>query len=354
MTIKEFFCIIIKYSPSPSNINYIWNFGSLLIIVLLIQIITGIFISFHYSSIIDFAFYRTIHIRREVYYGWLIRLFHINGASIFFILIFIHIAKAIINSSWKFINLWFSGIMIILLSIMRAFFGYVLPWGQISFWAATVITNILSAIPFIGKILVEWIWGGFSVSYPTLNRFFSFHFILPLIISLIVFIHILILHLNGSSNKISFLNLDKIRFDPYFTVKDLIGILIFTIIFLFILIYIPFYSIDSENFIEANPIITPIHIKPEWYFLFAYSILRSIPNKIGGVICLFISITIFIIKPFQIKIKIKFNWIKKYSLILFFYIFTILTYFGGKSIDYPFNSISIIFTIFYFIFSLII
>lgn len=344
------------YSPSPSNINYFWNFGSLIILIIIIQIISGIFISFHYSSLIEFSFLRVIHISREVYYGWIVRIIHINGASIFFLLMFFHIFKNIINCSWKLKFPWLSGVLILLISIIVAFLGYVLPWGQISFWAATVITNLLSIIPGIGDIIVKWIWGRFSVSYPTLNRFFSFHFLFPLIIILLIFSHIMFLHLTGSSNNInSSLNLDKIRFDPFFSIKDVIGVFLFFLLFLLLMLLNPYYSVDSENFIEANPLVTPIHIKPEWYFLFAYAILRSIPNKIGGVVSLIISIIILLIKPFQnLNLKMKFNFIKKFNVYLFLYLFFILTFLGGKSIDFPFDKISFYFMIFYFLIIIII
>jgi ubiquinol-cytochrome c reductase cytochrome b subunit len=286
----------------------------------------------------------------------LVRLIHINGASSFFFLIYIHIIKSLVNSSWKFKFVWFSGIIIFLLSILVAFVGYVLPWGQISFWAATVITNLLSIIPILGKILVEWIWGRFSVSYPTLNRFFSFHFLFPFIIIFFIFIHIYFLHINGSNNTISSpLNLDKISFDPFFSIKDILGVIFFLFLFLFLILINPYYSVDSENFIEANPIVTPIHIKPEWYFLFAYAILRAIPNKIGGVIILLIRILILYLKSFQNKnSKIKFNFIKKINLIFFFWSFIILTFLGGKNVDFPFEISSKLFTLLYFLFILII
>lgn len=347
--------ILMKYSPSPTRINYFWNFGSLILLIISIQIISGIFISFHYRSSIEFAFISIVHINREVYFGWLIRIIHINGASMFFFLIFFHIFKNIINSSWKLKFTWISGVIILLLSIIVAFLGYVLPWGQISFWAATVITNLLSVIPYFGDIIIKWIWGRFSVSYPTLNRFFSFHFLFPFIIIIFIFFHILFLHITGSLNTInSSLNLDKIRFDPFFSVKDILGFFFFFFFIIFLILFNPFYSVDSENFIEANSIITPIHIKPEWYFLFAYAILRAIPNKIGGVIALVIRIFILIIKPFQNKIKIKFSFFKKIKDFFFFFIFINLTYLGGKSVDYPFNLISFYFMVFYFIFILII
>lgn len=345
-----------KFNPSPFNINYLWNFGSLILIIFFLQVISGIFISFHYDSSILIAFKRTIHISREVNNGWLIRIIHINGSSTFFLLIFLHIIKNIINVSWKFKLVWFSGIIILLLSIIIAFVGYVLPWGQISFWAATVITNLLSVIPYIGKILVEWIWGGFSVSYPTLRRFFSFHFLFPLIIIIIVIIHIIFLHFNGSINSISSpLNLDKIRFDPFFSIKDVLGIFFFFFLFIFFILLNPYYSVDSENFIEANPLITPIHIKPEWYFLFAYAILRSIPSKVGGVIALLIRIIILYIKSFQkLDYKIKFNFFKKIFTIIFFFSFIILTFLGSKSVEYPYEILSIIFRFCYFFFVILI
>lgn len=281
---------------------------------------------------------------------------HINGASAFFFLIFLHIFKAIINLSYKFKFVWFSGIGILLISIIVAFVGYVLPWGQISFWAATVITNLLSAIPYLGKMLVEWIWGGFSVSYPTLNRFFSFHFLFPIIIILLVFIHLIFLHINGSSNSISSpLNLDKIRFDPFFSIKDILGVIFFLFIFLILILINPYYSVDSENFIEANPLITPIHIKPEWYFLFAYAILRAVPNKIGGVSALLIRILILYFKSFQnLSFKIKFNFLKKILLIMFCFSFFILSYLGAKNVEYPYELISILFRFIYFIFVILI
>jgi len=221
------------HNPSPTNINYWWNFGSLLLLIISIQIFSGIIISIHYYSNIDQSFERVIHISRDVNNGWLFRLVHINGASIIFILIFIHIIKAINNSSWKYSILWISGVLILLLSIIVAFLGYVLPWGQISFWAATVITNLLSAIPYLGKTIVIWIWGGFSVSNPTLNRFFSIHFLFPIIIFLLIIIHISILHLKGSRNPISsILDIDKISFDPFFSIKDILGLFFFFFFFL--------------------------------------------------------------------------------------------------------------------------
>jgi len=286
--------------PIPSSINYNWNLGSLLGITLGIQILTGLIISFHYTSSIEEAFQRVISISRNVNNGWLIRAFHINGASLFFILIYSHISKNILSNSFKLKNTWNIGVLIILILIATAFIGYVLPWGQMSFWAATVITNLISAIPIWGNIIVTWLWGGFSVRAPTLIRFFSFHFILPFAIAAMAITHIIFLHSTGSSNPINIqIDKDKINFHPFFTRKDLMGTIITFIIFSIIVLITPYVSTDPENFIPANPIVTPIHIQPEWYFLFAYAILRSIPNKLGGVIALILRILILIVKTIQ-------------------------------------------------------
>ena len=284
--------------PTPININYLWNFGSILGIFLIIQIISGLFLSIHYCPNIDIAFYRISTIIKDINSGWLIRLIHINGASFYFLIIYLHIARNIFYYSFKLHQVWIIGVTILFLSIATAFLGYVLPWGQISFWGAIVITNLISALPYIGQFTVEWIWGGFSINNDTLNRFYSFHFILPFIILILVFIHLIILHITGSSNPIhSKINIYKINFHPYFTIKDLITIILTFSIFIIINLQFPYVLGDPDNFKIANSIITPIHIKPEWYFLFAYSILRTIPNKLGGVIILFLSIFILYLIP---------------------------------------------------------
>jgi len=327
-----------------------WNFGSLMILVFIIQFLSGLFVSIHYYSNIETSFASVVHISREVSRGWILRLFHINGASLYFVIIFIHIIKNIFNSSWKIKLVWVRGILILILSILVAFIGYVLPWGQISFWAATVITNLISIIPYLGNILILWIWGGYSVSYPTLSRFFSFHFLFPFIIIIFIFLHIFFLHLNGSSNTISSsLNLDKIHFDPYFSVKDLLGVIFLIFFIILVILSFPYYSVDSENFIEANSLVTPVHIKPEWYFLFAYAILRSIPNKIGGVVGLIIRIIVLILKIFQNHRRIKFSISKKFLINIFFFSFIILTILGGKIIEYPYEILSKSFSFIYFI-----
>lgn len=340
--------------PTPSNITFWWNFGSLLGICLIIQIITGLFLSIHYCPNINLAFERIIHINRNVEYGWLFRLIHANGASIFFICIYLHIGRNIYFESYNYIHTWRTGIIILFLTIGTAFMGYVLPWGQISFWGATVITNLISAIPYIGTDLVQWIWGGFTINNVTLNRFFSIHFILPIIIAVFVIIHIFFLHQTGSNNPLIInKNLDKIYFNPLFTYKDLLGVIILTFILTsFSLIY-PFNLIDPDNFILANPLSTPPHIQPEWYFLFAYSILRSIPNKLGGVIALLISIIILFLIPILFNKNIQGNPFFFFNKILFwnfFIIFLILTWIGSKPIEYPFVNIGQIFTILYFLY----
>lgn len=338
--------------PIPSSLNYNWNIGSLLGIILLIQIISGLLISLHYYSSINEAFFRVINISRNIRNGWLLRFIHINGASFFFILIYIHITKNFINNSFKIKITWNIGTLIILILMATAFIGYVLPWGQMSFWAATVITNLLSAIPIWGNSITTWLWGGFSVNAPTLRRFFSFHFILPFIIIILSIIHILSLHKTGSSNPIIIqIDKDKLNFYPFFIRKDIIGLIIcIMIIFIFIFIN-PLISTDPENFIPANPLITPTHIQPEWYFLFAYAILRSIPNKLGGVIALLMRIIILIIKSVinSKKSNTKFNKLNFLKICILIHTFLILTWIGIKQVENPFLEIGIFYTIIYFI-----
>jgi len=340
--------------PTPSNISYWWNFGSLLGLFLIIQIIRGLFLSIHYCPNINSAFNRIIHIIQNVNNGWIIHNIHINGASLFFICIYSHIRRNIYYNSFNLTNTWISGVSIFLLSILTAFLGYVLPWGQISFWGATVITNLISTIPYIGNLLVIWIWGGFSINNSTLNRFFSFHFIIPFIITLLIFIHLFFLHSSGSSNPLGTnRDLHKIYFHPYFTIKDILGFTTILIFFLIITIQYPYILRDPDNFIPANPLVTPTHIQPEWYFLFAYAILRSIPNKLGGVIALTISIRILYTLPF---IKSKYFNSSSYIISnqltfwIFINIFILLTWSGAQLIETPYILISQALTILYFIF----
>nr|YP_009681754.1 cytochrome b [Eustenogaster scitula]ARO89849.1 cytochrome b [Eustenogaster scitula] len=338
--------------PSPMNISYWWNMGSLLGLMLMIQIISGLFLSIHYCPNINLAFQSINHINMDVKYGWLIHYIHMNGASMFFLLIYMHIGRNIYYHSFNLIYTWFSGMLILFLSMATAFLGYVLPWGQMSFWGATVITNLLSAIPYIGNNIVLWLWGGFSINNATLNRFFSFHFILPFIIMLIVMIHLMFLHSTGSSNPLGMNSkLYMIPFHIYFTLKDILGMMIIMMILSIMSLQYPFLLNDPDNFILASPMVTPPHIKPEWYFLFAYAILRSIPNKLGGVLALFSSILILFILPFNSKNLLnssKFNLINQLTFWTFCTSFFMLTWTGGCMIEYPFIQISQFFTIMYF------
>lgn len=343
--------------PTPSNINSLWNFGSLLGLCLLTQLITGIFLAIHYTPNIDLAFNRIIHIYRDINNGWIIKNLHANGASIFFICIYIHIGRGIYFGSFNFKNTWITGTLILLLTIATAFLGYVLPWGQISFWGATVITNLLSAVPYLGEFLVQWLWGGFSINNATLTRFFTIHFILPFIIIIIVIIHLIFLHQTGSNNPLGVnRNLDKVPFQPYFILKDIIGFIIIYIIFIYIILINPNILGDPDNFSPANPIITPPHIKPEWYFLFAYAILRSIPNKLGGVILLLLSILILLIIPFYKIINFKglnFYPLSQFNFWLFISIILLLTWIGIKPVENPYIFIGQILTLIYFFYYLI-
>ena len=273
-------------SPSPSNISYLWNYGSLLGVVLVIQIATGVTLAMHYVPHVDLAFISVEHIMRDVNYGWMIRYFHANGAAFFFIFIYIHMAKGLYYGSYKAprVMLWSIGVIIFLLLIITGFLGYVLPYGQMSFWGATVITNLMSAIPWIGNDFVEFLWGGFSVGNPTLNRFFSLHYLLPFILAALVIMHLIALHEHGSNNPLGITsNVDRIRFHPYYTFKDLVGLFVFFFLFAYFVFFNPNFFGESDNYIPANPLVTPISIVPEFYLLPFYAILRSIPHKLLGV-----------------------------------------------------------------------
>lgn len=338
--------------PSPLNISIWWNIGSLLGLCLINQIIRGLILTIHYSPNINLAFNSIIHIIQDVNNGWIIRLIHLNGASLFFLFIYFHIGRGLYYNSYYFIQTWLRGTIILFILIGTAFIGYVLPWGQISLWGATVITNLLSAIPYVGNNLVIWLWGGFSVNNATLNRFYTFHFILPFIIIFIVIIHLYFLHMTGSSNPIGLnRNFNKIPFHPYFTFKDILGFIIIYTLFILLCLINPYILSDPENFNQANSIVTPIHIQPEWYFLFAYAILRSIPNKLGGVIALIISIIILIFIPFinfnnLIKnLNYKFY---KFNFWLLISIFIILTLIGARPVEDPYIILGQIISIWYF------
>nr|YP_009922383.1 cytochrome b [Spilosoma lubricipeda]QNA48240.1 cytochrome b [Spilosoma lubricipeda]QUL60433.1 cytochrome b [Spilosoma lubricipeda]UOD77190.1 cytochrome b [Spilosoma lubricipeda]UYX62248.1 cytochrome b [Spilosoma lubricipeda] len=338
--------------PSPSNISYWWNFGSLLAFCLIIQILTGLFLTMYYTANIELAFYSVNYICRNVNYGWLIRTLHANGASFFFICIYLHIGRGIYYESFNLKYTWMIGVIILFLLMATAFMGYVLPWGQMSFWGATVITNLLSAIPYLGSMLVNWIWGGFAVDNATLTRFYTFHFLLPFIILMMTMIHLLFLHQTGSNNPLGLnSNYDKIPFHPFFTYKDLIGAIIMLSTLIMLTLTNPYLLGDPDNFIPANPLVTPVHIQPEWYFLFAYAILRSIPNKLGGVIALIMSILILIILPFTFNKKIQGIQFYPINQILFWSLVTmiiLLTWIGARPVETPYIFTGQLLTFFYF------
>nr|QTF76073.1 cytochrome b [Gynaikothrips uzeli] len=339
--------------PTPLNISFMWNFGSMLGLCLIIQILSGIFLAMQYNSNILNAFFSVIHINRDVNWGWLIRILHSNGASMFFICLYMHVGRGMYYMSYYFVLTWILGVLILFLTMATAFLGYVLPWGQMSFWGATVITNLLSAIPYLGNMLVIWLWGGFSVENPTLNRFFVFHFILPFLIMFMVIMHLMFLHITGSNNNLGInSNLKKIRFNPFFLMKDILGYFFFFFIIFFIICFYPYILGDPDNFILANSMVTPVHIQPEWYFLFAYAILRSIPNKLGGVLMLVMSIFILFFLPYKKKSMMKgsqFYFLNTYFFWFFVSIFILLTLLGSKPIEEPYVFLSQMITIFYFL-----
>jgi len=327
--------------PAPPNLSIIWNFGSLLGLCLVIQIITGIFLAIHYTPHVDHAFASCIHISRDVWYGWLIRAWHANGASFFFLFIYIHIARGIYYASYRLTATWLIGVIIIFVLMATAFIGYVLVWGQIRLWAATVITNLLSAIPIVGKTVVEWVWGGFAVNDATLHRFFVLHFLIPFVLVALSGCHLVFLHITGSRNPLG-INRDSARvpFHPYYVWKDLVGVLAVLRIILFVRLLTPDLFLEPENFIPANPLSTPAHIKPEWYFLWVYAILRSVPNKLGGVLALFIAILVLAALPVFEKRKrlIGCTWCKMKQLIFWSLIatFLLLTWLGRCPAEEPF------------------
>nr|ALJ93246.1 cytochrome b [Glyphis sp. Bangladesh] len=344
--------------PAPSNISLWWNFGSLLGLCLIIQILTGLFLAMHYTADISMAFSSVIHICRDVNYGWLIRNIHANGASLFFICAYLHIARGLYYGSYLYKETWNIGVILLFLLMATAFVGYVLPWGQMSFWGATVITNLLSAFPYVGDMLVQWIWGGFSVDNATLTRFFAFHFLLPFLILALTIIHLLFLHETGSNNPLGInSDADKISFHPYFSYKDLLGFLAMIFLLAALALFTPNLLGDAENFIPANPLVTPPHIKPEWYFLFAYAILRSIPNKLGGVLALLFSIFILMLVPLLHTSKQRSATFRPLTQIFFWLLVAnsiILTWIGGQPVEQPFITVGQIASISYFSLFLII
>nr|QNV11543.1 cytochrome b [Dolichopus simplex] len=340
--------------PAPVNISAWWNFGSLLGLCLVIQILTGLFLAMHYTADISMAFNSVAHICRDVNYGWLLRTLHANGASFFFICIYLHVGRGIYYGSYMFVPTWFAGVILLFLVMGTAFMGYVLPWGQMSFWGATVITNLLSAIPYLGTMLVQWVWGGFAVDNATLTRFFTFHFILPFIVAAMTMIHLLFLHQTGSNNPLGInSNSDKIPFHPYFSFKDIVGFIIMIMVLTLLTLISPNLLGDPDNFIPANPLVTPVHIQPEWYFLFAYAILRSIPNKLGGVIALVLSIAILFILPFTHMSKFRGIQFYPINQILFWFMVTIvilLTWIGARPVEDPYVLVGQLLTVLYFLY----
>nr|YP_009355428.1 cytochrome b [Acanthocepola krusensternii]BAX03668.1 cytochrome b [Acanthocepola krusensternii]BBU26033.1 cytochrome b [Acanthocepola krusensternii] len=338
--------------PAPSNISAWWNFGSLLGLCLMLQIVTGLFLAMHYTADVSMAFSSVAHICRDVNFGWLIRNLHANGASFFFVCIYLHIGRGLYYGSYAFKETWNIGVILLFLTMATAFVGYVLPWGQMSFWGATVITNLLSAIPYVGNTLVQWIWGGFSVDNATLSRFFTFHFLLPFVIVGVTLVHLLFLHETGSNNPLGLnSNADKVPFHPYFTYKDLLGFVIFLSLLAALALFSPNLLGDPDNFTPANPLVTPPHIKPEWYFLFAYAILRSIPNKLGGVLALLASILILMLVPYLHTSKQRSLTFRPASQFLFWTLVAdviVLTWIGGMPVEDPYIIIGQIASVLYF------
>nr|URH16786.1 cytochrome b [Reticulitermes flavipes] len=337
--------------PTPSTISGWWNFGSLLGICLIMQIMTGLFLAMHYCPDINMAFSSVSHICRDVNNGWLLRTLHANGASLFFTCIFMHTGRNMYYGSYKFTHTWSVGVLLLILTMAAGFLGYVLPWGQMSFWGATVITNLLSAVPYMGQELVQWVWGGFAVDNATLTRFFALHFLVPFVIAAVTMIHLLFLHQTGSNNPLGLnKNTDKIPFHPYFTASDIVGFAITIMALTTVTLSEPYILADPDNFTPANPLVTPVHIQPEWYFLFAYAILRSIPNKLGGVIALAMSIAILFIMP---AYKSKFRGTQFYPINqALFWTMTntviLLTWIGARPVEEPYILTGQVLTVLYF------
>nr|YP_009557826.1 cytochrome b [Rhagologus leucostigma]QBC73546.1 cytochrome b [Rhagologus leucostigma]QOD96730.1 cytochrome b [Rhagologus leucostigma] len=338
--------------PTPSNISIWWNFGSLLGICLVTQIVTGLLLAMHYTADTTLAFSSVAHMCRNVQFGWLIRNLHANGASLFFICIYLHIGRGLYYGSYLNKETWNVGTVLLLALMATAFVGYVLPWGQMSFWGATVITNLFSAIPYIGQTLVEWLWGGFSVDNPTLTRFFALHFLLPFMIAGLTLVHLTFLHETGSNNPLGIpSDCDKIPFHPYYSIKDILGFALMLILLVTLALFSPNLLGDPENFTPANPLVTPPHIKPEWYFLFAYAILRSIPNKLGGVLALAASVLVLFLVPLLHSSKQRSMTFRPLSQILFWTLVAnllILTWVGSQPVEHPFIIIGQLASLTYF------
>ena len=345
--------------PSPVNLSYAWSFGSTAGICLIIQILTGVFLAMHYTPHVDLAFSSVEHIMRDVNNGWLIRYMHANGASMFFIVVYAHIFRGLYYGSYISPRqlLWCSGVIIFILMMGTAFMGYVLPWGQMSFWGATVITNLVSAIPLVGENIVYWLWGDFNVGNATLNRFFSIHFLLPFLIAGASVVHLALLHNVGSNNPLGIdSSIDKISFYPYFFVKDLFAFFMFISFFGVFVFYFPNVLGHSDNYIPANPLVTPTHIVPEWYFLPYYAILRSIPDKLGGVVAMGGALIILFFIPFTNTSEIRsttFRPLFKFFYWLLVFDFVLLGWIGQKPVTGLYVFIGQVATVYYFIFFLV-
>ena len=350
---------VIDY-PAPKNLNYMWSFGSAAGICLGIQLLSGIFLAMHYCANMEYAFYSIEHIMRDVKYGWIIRYMHANGASMFFIAVYAHIFRGLYYGSYMYPrhHLWMSGVVIFLLMMATAFMGYVLPWGQMSFWGATVITNLFSTIPFVGKEVVEWMWGGFSVDNPTLNRFFSLHYTLPFAITGLVVVHLALLHDVGSNNPLGTEYYgDKITFHPYYVVKDAVSFFILLIVFSTFLYFYPNTLNHADNYIPADPLSTPAHIVPEWYFLPFYAILRSIPHKLGGVIAMGGAIVALLVLPFLNTARVRSTYFRPLyaqAYWVFVFNFLFLGWIGQKPVEDPYVMCGVLATFYYFFFFLVI
>lgn len=340
--------------PTPANISVNWNYGSLLGLTLIIQLVTGLILAFRFSAHSSLSFDSVILITQDASYGWFLRLLHSTGATMFFVWVYLHIARGIYYGSFVIQEVWNLGVVIYLILMGTAFLGYVLPWGQISYWGATVITNLLSSVPYVGTELVQVVWGSFSVDNPTLTRFFTLHYLLPFIIAVLAMLHLFFLHMSGSSNPLGVSsNVFKVPFHHYFSVKDLM--VYFVVLFLFLIgtLHLGYSFIDAENFIPANPLVTPVHIQPEWYFLFAYAILRSIPNKLGGVIALLLAVLVlfafsinsrnFLFSGFQFSPVMRFVF---WSLVSNF---ALLTWLGACPASEPFTTVALPLSATYFI-----
>ncbi len=357
--IKVFNQHIVDY-PTPVNINYWWNFGFLSAMCLILQIVTGILLAMNYTPHVDLAMASVEHIMRDIDYGWLISYCHASGASMFFIVAYIHIARGLYYGSYMTPRElpWLVGVVIFILMMATAFMGYVLPWGQMSFWGATVITNLFSVVPIYGTQIVTWLWGAFNVGNATLNRFFSLHYLLPFAIAACSLIHIAYIHKDGSNNPLGINgNIDKIPFYPYFIVKDLWSLVVFAIFFSFFVFFSPNLLGHPDNYIEANPLVTPPHIVPEWYFLPFYAILRSIPHKVGGVVAMAGALIVLLIIPFINTSEIRsstFRPLFKKFYWLFIADCFILGWIGGNPVENPYILIGQIATVYYFVFFLVI